>query len=374
MSRLYIHFPFCKQACYYCNFHFSTSMHQRNEMLKQLLNELELQQHFLPDRQLKSIYFGGGTPSLLQTHELEAIFNQIRRFYTVAQDAEITLEANPDDITRERLLQFLRLGINRLSMGVQSFFDEDLVYMNRSHHAAQAKRSLQQVKEAGFESFSVDLIFGYPLLSHDKWKQNLEILLGYSPPHISAYSLTVEPQTAWSVFVKKGTYAPVDNEQAAGHFEYLMETLEGAGYEQYEISNYSIPGKRARHNSSYWHQEAYLGIGPSAHSYNGVKRQWNISNNALYIKSLQMNHIPFEEEILTREQKLNEYMMVSLRTSEGLSISSVQSQMKAEEFTDWFSQTALWIQQGMLLHEDHYLRLTRKGKLMADGIAADLFV
>ncbi len=314
MAGIYIHIPFCRQACHYCNFHFSTSLRYKNELLGALLKETELQKDYLGNESIETIYFGGGTPSILQISDLRLQIEKIRETFNISKNAEITLEANPDDINEEKLAGWKEIGINRLSIGVQSFFEEDLLWMNRAHNSQQAVSSLQ-VAVKYFDNITMDLIYGHPLLSNEKWKQNVEKVIALNIPHISCYALTVEPKTPLSKMIKEKKKEDVQQEKQAEQFLLLMQWLEDAGYEHYEISNFARPGRRSRHNSSYWQGKKYLGLGPSAHSFNDESRQWNISNNNVYIESLAENKIPFEKEILTPSQKVNEYIMTSLRTA-----------------------------------------------------------
>ena len=324
MAGIYIHIPFCKKACHYCDFHFSTSLRYKNELISHLLKEIELRKDYLQGETIDTIYFGGGTPSLLSQREVTLLLENVYKYFEVSKSVECTLEANPDDLSLEKIIEWKEAGINRLSIGVQSFFEEDLLYMNRSHEAIQAEKCIPLVREGGIENFSIDLIFGYPLLTDQKWKQNIETALQYHVPHLSCYAMTLEPKTALASFIKNQKTQPINNEQSASQFEYLMNRLEAEGYEHYEISNYALPGNRAVHNSNYWKGVSYLGVGPSAHSFCGSSRQWNAANNMKYIKSLDAGIIPFETEKLTDTQRLNEHIMTSLRTMEGLDVSSIK--------------------------------------------------
>lgn len=369
MAGIYIHIPFCKQSCHYCNFHFSTSLRYKNELLAALLKETELQKDYLGGEAAETIYFGGGTPSLLTIEDLRLQIEKIRKSFTVDRNAEITLEANPDDITKEKLSAWKESGINRLSIGVQSFFEEDLQWMNRGHNRQQAIDNLQLAREH-FENITADLIYGHPLLTNEKWKANVDKMIALDIPHISCYALTVEPNTPLNKLINEKKKEPVDNEKQAAQFQLLMQWLEDAGYEHYEISNFSKPGYRSRHNSSYWQGKKYLGLGPAANSFDGNSRQWNITNNAVYIRSLEENKIPFEKEVLTPSQKINEYIMTSLRTMEGLNLAGVT------EATNHELQIASrkFIDDGKMILKENSLILTKQGKLFADGIAAELFV
>lgn len=377
MAGIYIHIPFCRQACYYCNFHFATSLRKKEEMIKAITEEIRMQQGYTGDEPVETIYFGGGTPSLLNIEELMLISDEIRAKFPVAADAEITLEANPDDITAQKLEEWKTAGINRLSIGIQSFFDEDLQWMNRSHNAEQAINTLQMAIRK-FTNITADLIYGIPGLTDERWKQNVDTLIQTGVPHLSCYALTVEPQTPLDKLIRLQQKAPVDADKQSSQFLLLMEWMEVYGYEQYEISNFAKPGMRSRHNSSYWsagaggQRKKYLGLGPSAHSYNGNTRQWNVSNNAAYIGSIWKGVIPFEKEELTSTQKLNEYIMTALRTKEGISLEYISTAYKTDAAL-LLAKAKKFSDNGLLLNKNNSLLLTKEGKLLADGIAADLF-
>jgi oxygen-independent coproporphyrinogen-3 oxidase len=375
LAGVYIHIPFCKQACTYCNFHFSTSLKQKDLLLSTLQKEITFTADLSVNREIiDSIYIGGGTPSLLNATDLRSIFESLYKKFEVNQNAEITLEANPDDISKSALYQWQQLGINRLSLGVQSFSEEELIWMNRAHNARESLNSIDLIQEAGFTNFSVDLIYGSPLSSNDELKRNLDIIFKKNIPHISCYALTVETKTLLDNMIRQKRSLPVDPEKQADQFLLLMDFMEQEGYEHYEISNYAKPGMRSRHNSSYWQGMSYYGFGPSAHSFNGKDtRRWNIANNALYIQSLLKDEIPYEEEILTPTQQLNEYIMTSLRTIEGLDIEKVRSTFGNEYAEKLKSGSKKYIENETLVLKNEKLVLTRQGKLFADGIAADLF-
>ncbi len=373
MAGIYIHIPYCKKACNYCNFHFSTSLNSKNGFIPALLKEMKLQQGYTGNDTIDTIYFGGGTPSLLDRDELSTILINVTTNFDIAANAEVTLEANPDDITAERAEDWLKAGINRLSIGIQSFEDGDLIWMNRAHNAFQAEASIRHIRDAGFSNFSIDLIYGTPTLSDDQWQRNVENAIGMDVPHISSYALTVETSTPLAHLIKTNQLAPVSTAHQATQFELLMRWVEAAGYEHYEISNFARPGFRSRHNSAYWDGSTYLGLGPSAHSYNGKERQWNVSNNALYIKAIESGQVPFEKEVLTKDQQLNEYIMTALRRQEGISINYVRERFNGS--TETILRSSLkYIDQGLMMNEEEHLVLTKKGKLFADGIAAGMFV
>jgi oxygen-independent coproporphyrinogen-3 oxidase len=372
MAGIYLHIPFCRQACHYCNFHFSTSLKLKNEFVAALLKEISLQKNYLPAEPVNTIYFGGGTPSLLTVEELSGILQTLRNHFSLSPDVEITLEANPDDINEQKLRDWKQAGVNRLSIGVQSFFEDDLRWMNRAHTAQQAIDNLQLAK-AHFPNMTIDLIYGTPTLPDEKWKHNVQQAIALGIPHVSCYALTVEPGTALASMINKHKTTDVNTEDQARQFLLLMDWMQEAGYEHYEISNFALPGKRSRHNSSYWQGTSYLGLGPSAHSFNGASRQWNISNNALYIQSLQDDKVPFEIETLTDTQRLNEYIMTSLRTVEGLDVQWVASHFGEKAAGQLQADSKPFIEAGKMRLHNGRLQLTKEGKLFADGMAAELF-
>lgn len=377
MAGIYIHIPFCKQACNYCNFHFSTSLQLKDELIAAMIKEIHLvtekANHSSEKELCETIYFGGGTPSLLSIKELNNILASLFSKFEIAKDAEITLEANPDDITAEKLQLWKKAGINRLSVGVQSFLDQELVWMNRAHSSADSLRCIDEIKNAGFSDYSIDLIYGSPLLNNQDWLNTIDTVINKNIPHISCYALTVEPKTALHKMIAQNKKESVDAEKQAEQFVLLMNQMEQAGYEHYEISNFSKPGKRSKHNSSYWQGKKYYGFGPAAHSYDGIKRKWNVSNNALYIQSLKKNSIPSEEETLTSTQSINEYIMTSLRTLEGLDLEKINSLFGTNHVNQLLNASKIYIQSEKIIQQNNRLILTKQGKLFADGIAADLF-
>ncbi|HTS42829.1 MAG TPA: radical SAM family heme chaperone HemW [Puia sp.] len=373
MAGIYIHIPFCKKACHYCNFHFSTSLKNRNDFVQALLKEIEWQKEYLQHEPVETIYFGGGTPSLLPDAELREIMEKIYRTFDVNGNAEITLEANPDDISREKIKVWKKTGISRLSLGIQSFFDKDLQWMNRAHNADQGITSIHTILDEGMNNLSVDLIYGTPGLTDKNWEKNIERVIALNIPHLSCYALTVEPNTALNTMILHKKTENINPDDQARQFLLLMQWMGKSGYEHYEISNFALPGKRSRHNSAYWQGKKYLGLGPSAHSYNGISRQWNIANNALYIQSLMNNNLLFEKEVLTNIQRLNEYIMTSLRTTEGIDLRYLSEKFDLATRTAIETNAAHYIKDLKLLKEDLRLKLTNEGKLFADGIAASLF-
>ncbi|MCP9751731.1 radical SAM family heme chaperone HemW [Ferruginibacter sp. HRS2-29] len=375
MTGIYIHIPFCKKACTYCNFHFSTSLQTKGTLLEALKKEISITELYdSTGNDVATIYFGGGTPSLLSAEELSSTLVQIHSKFQVRDHAEITLEANPDDINPDTLQSWLQLGINRLSVGIQSFNEKELGWMNRAHNATESLQCIEDIKRAGFTNFSVDLIYGSPLQSNDDLHRNLDIIFSNNIPHISCYALTVEPKTALNKMIELHTSPPVDTDRQAEQFQLLLSRMQQAGYEQYEISNFAKPGFRSRHNSSYWQGKPYYGFGPAAHSFDGNNtRRWNVANNALYIQSLSKDILPFEAETLTDTQRLNEYIMTSLRTSEGLDLKRVREEFGEKHSSRISVQSIDFIRQQHMILSNECLILTNEGKFLADGIASDLF-
>ncbi|MFN3918482.1 MAG: radical SAM family heme chaperone HemW [Flavobacteriales bacterium] len=374
MSGIYFHIPFCRKACHYCDFHFSTQLSAKERMVAALISEVNLSKDFITEKTVETIYFGGGTPSVLSAVEITSLIAAVRTNFEVVAEPEITLESNPDDLTPEYLVELKRAGINRLSIGIQSFFDDDLERMNRSHNAEQAKKCVQLAHAAGISNITIDLIYGMPYMDEIKWKENLQYALRLPVQHISSYCLTVENRTVLHHKVKQGEIPDVDEDMTLKHFEILMEETAKKGFEHYEISNFALPGFRSRHNSSYWWGKQYLGIGPSAHSYNESIRRWNLANNTRYLKAIEADEIPCEEEILTPKDKLNEYLLTRIRLTEGCNFKDMKLLYynklpeETEDKVDAFCLT------GLLEKTDTGFRLTQKGKFRADGIAAELFV
>jgi oxygen-independent coproporphyrinogen III oxidase len=372
MAGIYLHIPFCKQACNYCNFHFSTSLRKKNDLLEAMKNEILLQKDYLQGEKIESIYFGGGTPSILEVAEIQVLLDTIFSVHEVSQTAEITLEANPDDLTLEKLTAFKQTPINRFSIGIQSFFEEDLRFMNRAHDANEAENAIKSAQDVGFQNLTIDLIYGTPTLTDEKWLKNLEKALTFDIPHISSYCLTVEPKTPLEKQVKKGFLPNVNEDQSARQFVILMNFLEKNGFEHYEISNFSKPNHHAIHNSNYWLGKKYLGIGAAAHSYDTESRQYNIANNSLYIASLQQNNLNFEKEILTKTQQYNEYIMTALRTKWGAHLEKIKSFGK--DFSKHFEkESQIFLQQKYILEKNAVYTLSKEGKMIADHIAVELF-
>lgn len=376
MSGIYIHIPFCKQACHYCDFHFSTSMKKKDEMVLALSKEIQMRKNELLDSagddQIETIYFGGGTPSRLEIANLKLLLDSIYQNYNITQNPEITLEANPDDLSEDYLIELSKIGINRLSIGIQSFYEDDLQMMNRAHNSAEAKKCLE-IATKYFDNISIDLIYGIPNMSNERWKQNIETALNFGIPHISSYALTVEPKTALNKLIQTGKIAPPKDEVASEHFSILVEILEANDFIHYELSNFGKENYFSKNNSAYWLGKKYLGIGPSAHSYDGVSRSWNISNNSIYIKSIQDNKLPNEAEILSITDRYNEYIMTGLRTIWGVSLVRIEKEF-GNNYLDYLQkQSQKFIDDNLLFIENDILKPTPKGKFLTDGIASDLF-
>jgi oxygen-independent coproporphyrinogen-3 oxidase len=379
MSGIYIHIPFCKQACHYCDFHFSTNLKKKGEMVLALAKEIEMRSnpithHPSPITEpIETIYFGGGTPSILSVADLRFLIDSVYKNYNVIENPEITVEANPDDLTENRIIELSKNKVNRLSIGIQSFFEDDLKMMNRAHNSEEAKKSLE-IATQYFDNISIDLIYGIPEMSNEKWLENIETALSFGVPHISSYALTVEPKTALHSFIQKGIIPQPDDEVAQEHFQILVDKLSENGFIHYELSNFGKENYFSKNNSSYWLGKKYIGIGPSAHSYDGENRGWNISNNSLYIKSIQENKLPIETETLTKTDRYNEYIMTGLRTIWGVSLDRIEEEF-GKTYLDYLNQQAAkFIEDHLLFVDDNILRTTKKGKFLSDGIASDLFL
>ena len=369
---IYIHIPFCKQACHYCDFHFSTSLKQEDKMLSALKVELILRKNEMKNTTIETIYFGGGTPSILKVEDIEWLISLIKIDYQVSETAEITLEANPDDLNAEYLKALSKSSVNRLSIGIQSFFEDDLKLMNRAHNANEAKTCLEQATQY-FSNISIDLIYGIPGSTNERWIENIDTALGFNIPHISSYALTVEPKTALEHFIKKGIIANVDDDLANEQFHILIEKLNQNGFVHYELSNFGKEGFFSRNNSAYWQGKPYLGIGPSAHSFDGATRGWNINNNSKYIKSILNHELPIEIETLTVTDAYNEYVMTGLRTIWGVSLDKVERDFGKDYKSYLLNQADIHLKNDLLYIEEDKLLVTKKGKFLSDGIASDLF-
>lgn len=373
MSGIYIHIPFCKQACYYCDFHFSTSIKKKDEMIAAIIKEIELRKNELNNSKIETIYFGGGTPSLLSINEINKIIEAVYQYFSVVDFPEITLEANPDDLSNEKILAFSQSKINRLSIGIQSFFEKDLKLMNRAHNATEAKKCLE-IATKYFENISIDLIYGIPDCTNEQWIKNIKTALSFGIPHISSYALTVEPKTALANFIQKGIIKNVDDEKAQEQFYILKNWLAKENFVHYETSNFGKDGFFSKNNTAYWLGKSYLGIGPSAHSFDGNQRSWNVRNNAKYIKSIQENELPIEREILSITDKYNEYIMTGLRTIWGVSVAKIKNDFGEKYATYLSKQSQKYLDDNLLIFENNILKTTEKGQFLSDGIASDLFM
>ncbi|WP_281637091.1 radical SAM family heme chaperone HemW [Flavobacterium marginilacus] len=372
MSGIYIHIPFCKQACHYCDFHFSTSMKKKDEMVLAIAKEIRMRKNEFENEVVETIYFGGGTPSVLQISDIRFLISEVSAHYRVSENPEITLEANPDDLSRDRIIELSKTSINRLSIGIQSFFEDDLKMMNRAHNSAEAKECLEFATQY-FDNISLDLIYGIPGMSNERWKQNIETALSFGIPHISSYALTVEPKTALNKLIQTGKIAKPNDESAQEHFAILVETLEANDFIHYELSNFGKENYFSKNNSAYWLGKKYIGIGPSAHSYDGVSRSWNVSNNPLYLKSIQEDKLPNEIEVLSIADRYNEYIMTGLRTIWGVSLERIEAEFGIDYLNYLRKQAQKYLNDGLLSIDNAILKPTSKGKFLTDGIASDLF-
>ncbi len=373
MAGIYIHIPFCRKACHYCNFHFSTQTQHINAFVEALLIEIELRGNYISSP-IQTIYFGGGTPSLLSAEQIITIVQKLQTNFDLTQLEEFTLEANPDDISSDNLLLWKNMGVNRLSLGIQSFQNEALAWMNRAHEVNQSHQAIQMAQYAGFNNISIDLIYGTPHYTKEHLLADLKIIEEYKIPHVSCYALTVEEKTALHSMIEKGKMQNVATEVQAEHFEIIVDYLNNIGFEHYEISNFAKPGNRSKHNSSYWKGIPYIGLGPSAHSYNGTSRQWNVANNALYIQSLEKRELTFEIEQLDQAAQYNEYMMISLRCIEGFDLKHIESSFGKAYGEHTQSVIQKLEAQDVLEQTNNGYCLNKSAKFLADGIAAEFFI
>ena len=372
---IYLHIPFCKQKCSYCNFHFSTSLKYKEEMVAAIKKEISLRKNELETNNLKSLYFGGGTPSILKVDELQSIIDEVLKHFSFDADIEITLEANPDDLDKNFLKELSKTPFNRLSIGTQSFFNEDLKLMNRAHNSGEAESSIKRAQDFGFENISIDLIYGSPSSNFEIWKQNLDKTIELQVPHVSSYALTIEPKTMLNAWISQGKIAAPKEAEQHEEFFYMTDFLKDNGFDHYEISNFGKPGFHSKHNSAYWKHQEYLGIGPSAHSYNGRnERSWNIANNQLYINSLNQNILPKETEILAEKDQFNEMLMIGLRTIWGVDLSSLKEKFSAELLEYFQKEIKTKLEDGLLVIENNHLTIPENHWFLADGIASDLFM
>jgi oxygen-independent coproporphyrinogen-3 oxidase len=373
MAGIYIHIPFCKQACFYCDFHFSTSLKKKEEMLVSLVKEIKLRKGELKGAIIETIYFGGGTPSVLSTEEIRGLIAAVYLNFEVIENPEITLEANPDDLSEEKLIALSKSPINRLSIGVQSFFEKDLKLMNRAHNAAEAKKSLALATRY-FDNISLDLIYGIPGCTNEEWRTNIKTALSFGIPHISSYALVVEPYTALKTMIEKGKIKNVDDTKTQQQFQILTKELFTAGFIHYELSSFGKEGFFGKNNSAYWFGVAYLGIGPSAHSFDGKQRSWNVKNNVKYIKAIQENALLIERETLSLTDRYNEFVMTGLRTMWGVSLDKIKDNFGEKYLNYLEKQSKKHIEEALLFVENGTLKTREKGWFLVDGIAADLFM
>lgn len=375
MSGIYIHVPFCKSKCAYCNFFSLVSEKKINDYVNSLKREIVSRKDYLGGEKVKTIYFGGGTPSLLPTKYIDEILKDLNNNFDLVSNPEITLEANPDTIDKEQLFEMKSLGINRISVGIQSFHDDDLKYLDRKHDSKHALQIIDDLKCVGFEKLTLDLIYGIPTLTEEKWNKNLDIFFSTGISHLSAYALTVEPKTILGQRIEKGDLQDVSEEETIRHYEILVDRTKENGFEHYEISNFAKPDCRSQHNSIYWNDEKYLGLGPSAHSYDGSSRQWNVSNLTKYIQLIDSDaESCYEKEVLSTEDKFNEYVMTSLRTSWGCDIEKISAKYGSSYSEHFFKNVKKYLESGEMLKDFNTYRLTDEGMLFADGIASDLFL
>jgi oxygen-independent coproporphyrinogen-3 oxidase len=372
MAGIYLHIPFCRKACHYCNFHFSTQLGALDEMADTLIAESILRKTEINET-IQTIYFGGGTPSLLGADKIEKILDTIKSNYPIADDAEITLEANPDDITMEKAKSWHNIGITRFSIGIQSFDEKNLIWMNRVHNAKQSHACIDIIRDVGFENFSIDLIYGTPGQSLSDWEADVDLAISKKIPHLSCYALTIEEGTALHKMIENGKKDSVNTDEQAQCFQSLLEKTNSAGYQHYEISNLALPGFESRHNSGYWEGRPYMGLGPSAHSFDGRKRSWNIAHNIDYLRAIKMGEIPSTSENLSANDLLNEYIMTSLRSSKGLNKFRIKEQWGEDKLNAIRKGIQIPLDLGNVIENDDAWRLTQKGKFLADGIAASLF-
>ena len=375
LTLIYLHIPFCKQKCSYCNFHFSTSLQYKEEMIAALKKEIFLRKDELQNRNLKSLYFGGGTPSILKVDELQSIIDEVLTYFSFDENIEITLEANPDDLDTKFVRELAKTPFNRLSIGTQSFFEEDLKLMNRAHNSTEAESSIKRAQDYGFENISIDLIYGSPTSNLEIWKKNLKKTIELQVPHVSSYALTIEPKTALNTWIAQGKIAAPKEAEQHQEFFYMTDFLKDHGFDHYEISNFGKPGFHSKHNSAYWKYEEYLGLGPSAHSYNGRnERSWNIANNKKYIDLLGQNTLAKETEILSEKDQYNEMLMIGLRTVWGVDVSSLKEKFSAQILDYFQKEIRTKLEEGTLIIEDNHLKIPEKHWFLADGIASDLFL
>lgn len=372
MAGIYVHVPFCKVKCHYCDFHFSVQLKHREELIEAISKELLIRQKYIGDTNVATIYFGGGTPSVLELNLIQKVLQTIKDNFNVDRDCEITMECNPDDLDEEKLKGLFNMGVNRLSIGIQSFDNEVLTFMNRAHNSTEAVNSVKLAKACGFKNITIDLIYGVPGTDLDLWKKQLDQMIELGVPHLSAYCLTIEANTVFGNWQKNGKLKPYEDQESLKQFQYLMDTMAKHGYEQYEISNFARPNFISKHNSAYWLGEKYLGVGPSAHSFNLAERSWNIANNPKYVQLINKGEEFNEQETLSTENQFNEYILTRLRTKWGINLSDMEA-ISVKMLEDALPVLKSYLAEGSLLEKDGVYTLTNQGKYIADGISADLF-
>ena len=373
MAGIYIHIPFCKQACSYCDFHFSTNLKNRSRIVEGIISELKIRKAYLENEHIDTIYFGGGTPSILNQFELDAILTAINKEYTINSEVEICLEANPDDLNKQKLEEINSLGINRLSIGVQSFHDVDLQFMNRAHNSSEALSSIALAQDIGISNISIDLIFGSPTTSNKMWEENLNKLFELQVPHLSSYSLTVEEKTKLAHQINKGLVAAIDDEKNYTQYLILQDYIDANHFEQYELSNYCKNEMYSKHNTAYWLQKKYLGIGPSAHSYNGKNRQWNIANNSLYFNGIKELSPVIEKEILTEKDAYHDFLITRLRTKWGIKLGEIEARFNPEILAHFKAKIPL-LNKSMVNFENNHLLVNRKSLFQSDQVVEALWL
>ena len=373
MAGIYIHIPFCKKKCNYCNFFSVASLKNKNAFLESLKIEIETQKDYLKNDKINTIYFGGGTPSLLSVSEISVIIEQLHKFYNISNNPEITLESNPDDLSKQKINELKQTPVNRLSVGIQSFFQEDLNYLDRTHDTAQAENALKYLQDSGFDNLTIDLIYGIPTSTNKMWEQNLEKFFSFRIPHLSAYSLTVEQKTILYHQIKKQKLSQPEESKSIEQYKILLDRSKDYNFINYEISNFAKEGYFSKHNSNYWLGKNYLGLGPSAHSFNGISRQWNISNITKYIDLINNNNNIFEKEILAKDQQYNEYVLTALRTIWGCDSDYIKNKFGQNYYEFFIKSSEKYLTKKMMIKNENSFVLSEDGKLFADGIAAELF-
>lgn len=373
MAGIYIHIPFCKQACSYCDFHFSTNLKNRSRIIESIIQEMIMRQNYLEEEPIETIYFGGGTPSLLTKKELDVVLNQVYKTFPIAKEVEVCLEANPDDLNKQKLIDLNDLEINRLSIGVQSFHNEDLIFMNRAHNSDEAKTCIKTAQDVGFENISIDLIFGSQTTSNQMWEENLNVFFSLDIPHLSSYSLTLEEKTKLDYLIKTGKANKLDEDKNFQQYLILQDSIDSNGFEQYELSNYCKNQAISKHNTSYWSHVKYLGLGPSAHSFNLKERQWNVSNNSLYIKGIAENNLAFEKELLSERDRYHDYLITRLRTKWGILYKDLET-LFSKQLIEHFKNKSNLINPELVKKESSGIKIPRQHLFQSDEVIRSLWL